>query len=97
MKIGDKVVCVSADPCRSTFCGLKHPIPLIEGNVYVINGFFVDDLGILGISVIGITKPCPNFSKDTMQASRFRLLDHMKEQQSNLHRLQQAMAQPNAD
>lgn len=72
MKIGDKVVCVDDAPCRC--CGTTGHF--IKGQVYVIIEMFVFD-DILVFQLLG-----NYFETEThlgVCASRFRLLDHLKE------------------
>lgn len=79
MKTGDKVVCVDDSPCRCRIkCG--GAIGLKLNSIYVIEGFDFED-GELLLLLVGfspLTMPIPHKGR-TMSASRFRLLDHLKE------------------
>lgn len=94
MKIGDKVVCVDDSPCKNEGCKIRHISHQIGGltrnQIYVIRKFRVDSRGQLGIGVIGITKPCPISGMDTMLATRFRLLDELKQQNTERQQAQVA-------
>ncbi len=88
MKIGDKVVCIDASPCRCTNCP-NLPVALVLGRVYVIKGFEIHlkDNKTLQIIVLGL----PEFStdgyhsrNDSYGAFRFRLLDEMKREASQV-------------
>lgn len=79
MKIGDKVVCVDAGPC--VLCG--KPVPLVSGLVYVVRSMEISILtGNPLVVVIGRMPECHRIEGQLQAyvASRFRLLDELKQE-----------------
>lgn len=89
MKIGDKVVCVDDSPCK---CGCGTIFPIVKGSIYIIESFkTLANSGELALRLIRVIRP-PNsrhLSDITLRASRFRLLDHLKEQSCLVHEASQ--------
>ena len=81
MKIGDKVVCVDDSPCR---CGCGQELNVKQGVIYVVSGFKIWN-GILGLLLVGVIQSHKEYGNEAaIAASRFRLLDHLKEKSQSL-------------
>ena len=80
MKVGDKVVCVDDSPNKN-HCGC--PCSCKKGVVYVIAEARVHPMyGNLGLKLLGlvISHLCGRAGTGYIDASRFRLLDELKQE-----------------
>lgn len=77
MKIGDKVVCVDDSPCKCPGIYCNGAMPVKRNGVFVIEGLFISS-GILFIILFGVAAQSGHLRG--VNASRFRLLDDMKQE-----------------
>jgi len=93
MKIGDKVVCVGHSKKTEPFNPQTHRVigefPVVN-SVYVIAKFNIDEIGVLGLILIGSSAVhIPTGVETGWDSSCFRLLDELKERSANLQTIQQ--------